>query len=149
MGYITYRHAAIYAKEYGYNGLFEALVGRITSDFLSNYDPVKERCWIAEAGSEFLGCIMLIKEPEESNTARVRCFLVEECARGSGLGANLMKVCVDTAKELGYERIVLSTSNLLGSARRLYAKFGFRLESKTERQDWGINHIAETWGMVL
>ncbi|KAK1986968.1 acetyltransferase [Colletotrichum cereale] len=149
MGYITYRHGAIYAKEHGCNGLFEALVGKITSDFLCNYDPVKERCWIAEAGEEFLGCIMLVKEPEAPSQARVRCFLVEEGARGSGLGTNLIKLCIDTARELGYERIVLSTSNMLGSARRLYARFGFRLEDKTERDEWGLKHVMETWKMEL
>ncbi|KAK1573889.1 uncharacterized protein LY79DRAFT_567608 [Colletotrichum navitas] len=92
---------------------------------------------------------MLIKEPETPSTARVRCFLVEDCARGSGLGTSLMTGCIDTAKELGYEHLVLSTTNLSGSARRLYAKFGFRLESKTEHQEWGIRHIGETWRMEL
>ncbi|KAK1995081.1 acyl-CoA N-acyltransferase [Colletotrichum falcatum] len=149
MGYITHRHAAVYAKEYGCNDHFEALVGRITSDFLCNYDPTGERCWIAEAGGGFAGCIMLVREHREPSTARVRCFLVEDGARGSGLGTRLMRGCIDAAKELGYERVVLSTSNLLGSARRLYAKFGFKLESKTERQEWGIKHVAETWAMDL
>ncbi|KAK2057296.1 acetyltransferase [Colletotrichum caudatum] len=149
MGYITYRHAAIYAEEYGFNESFEALVGKITSDFLLNHDPIKERCWIAEAGEAFQGCIMLIKEPGAPRTARVRCFLVENSARGSGLGTVLMEGCVNAAKELGYERVVLSTSNFLGSARRLYTKFGFRIEGKTERQEWGIKHVAETWGRDL
>ncbi|WDK08770.1 acetyltransferase [Colletotrichum graminicola] len=92
---------------------------------------------------------MLIKELETPSTARVRCFLVEDCARGSGLGTSLMKGCIDTARELGYGHLVLSTSNLSGSARRSYAKFGFRLESRIERQELGIQHVGETWGVEL
>ncbi|GKT86085.1 GNAT family N-acetyltransferase (MarR-family transcriptional regulator) [Colletotrichum tofieldiae] len=149
MGYITYRHAAIYSKEFGYNEHFEALVGRITSDFLCNYDPVMERCWIAERDGEFLGCIMLVKELKTPSKARLRCFLVEEGARGSGLGTILIKLCIDMAKEVGYEHIVLSTSSLLGSARRLYTRFGFQLKVTKEHQNWGEKQVGETWEMKL
>lgn len=48
MGWILSRHGALYAQEYGWNEQFEALIARVTADFLDNYDPTSERCWIAE-----------------------------------------------------------------------------------------------------
>jgi DNA-binding MarR family transcriptional regulator len=57
MGWIVYRHAVLYAQEYGWNEEFEALVSGICSEFLSNYNAKKERCWIAEMDGETVGSV--------------------------------------------------------------------------------------------
>ncbi|WQF84067.1 Putative GNAT domain, acyl-CoA N-acyltransferase [Colletotrichum destructivum] len=149
MGYITHRHGTIYCKEFGFSERFEAYVGKITSDFLLNYDPLMERCWLAERDGAFLGCIMLIKDREAPANARLRCFLVEEAARGSGLGTRLIKLCIDMAREIGYERIALSTDKLMATARRLYTSFGFELKATKEHEDWGERQVGEIWEMRL
>ncbi|KAF6824816.1 HTH-type DNA-binding domain-containing acetyltransferase YbfA [Colletotrichum musicola] len=149
MGFITYRHGAIYSAEHGFGHRFEALVCRITADFLENFDPAAERCWIAERDGQFLGCIMLIKDRETPGRAKLRCFLVERSARGLGIGTRLMGACFDFAREAGYERIMLRTDREMVGARRMYTKAGFKILQTEEHQDWGLKSVGENWELVL
>lgn len=48
MGWVVHRHGALYAREYGLNDQFEALVAEIVAQFLRNFDARRGRCWIAE-----------------------------------------------------------------------------------------------------
>src|ERR1700716_1511329 len=118
MGWVVERHGALYFREYGWNEEFEGLVAGIIAEFISKLDPVRERCWIAEARGRRLGCIFLVAG--ESGTARLRLLLVEPEARGLGLGRTLVSECVRFARAAGYERIVLWTAQNLAAARHLY-----------------------------
>ena len=55
---------------------------------------------------------------------------------GPGIGRRGL-ACVETARDLGYERMVLFTSRGLNSARRLYEAEGFQLTSEEEQDLWG------------
>lgn len=50
-------------------------------------------------------------------------FLPE--ARGIGLGRKMMDLCLEKARELGYDQCYLETMPYMEDARKLYNKFGF------------------------
>ena len=56
----------------------------------------------------------------------VRDLVLEEGYRGRGLGARLLKRCVDEAKALGYKRLYLETTPQMEKAQKLFIRFGFR-----------------------
>lgn len=149
IGYIIYRHGLIYAQEYQWDERFEAMVARIAADFIQNYDPALERCWIAEQDGAFMGCVCIVKDTERDNTARIRMLFVEPAARGLGLGKGLVQRCLEFAREKGFAEVVLSTQSALGPARRLYEKAGFRFVREEECVFLARDSKAECWEMRL
>ena len=147
-GWIVSRHAELYAKEYGWNEPFEGLCAQIVADFVNNFDPKWERCWIAEIDGENVGCVMLVKD-EQPGVARLRLLLVDPKGRGLGLGTRLVDECVRFARAAGYRKITLWTHSILSAARHVYERAGFTLTSSEPRHTWGQEVVAEFWDLEL
>ena len=147
-GWMVARHAQVYADEYGWGDPFEGLCAQIVADYVNNYDPKTERCWIAEVNGENAGCVMLVKD-KEPGTARIRLLLVDPIGRGLGLGTQLTDACVQFAREAGYKKITLWTHSILTAARHIYEKAGFTLTSSVPRHTWGKDVVAEFWDLTL
>lgn len=152
LGWIVERHGALYGEEYGWRGPFEGMCAGIVADFVKNFDPRLEKCWIAHVDGVRAGCVMLVRDDpkaKRADVARVRLLLLEPFARGMGLGRRLAEACVDFARTRGYRRLTLWTHKELTAARAIYAKLGFVKTGEESHDDWEGKATSEFWDLVL
>lgn len=147
MGWVVHRHGVLYAEEYGWDEQFEALVAGIAAKFIQHYNPKRERCWIAEIDGEIVGSVFLVKQSRTA--AKLRLLLVEPKARGLGIGTRLVDECLRFSRRVGYRKIILWTNSVLGAARHIYEKAGFRRVHEERHHSFGHDLIGETWELSL
>lgn len=57
--------------------------------------------------------------------AEVKRMFVKDSAKGMGIGKQLLRTCVETARKLGYQNIKLDTAAFMTAAIKLYTDQGF------------------------
>lgn len=147
MGWVVQQHGELYAREYGLNQEFEALVAEIAARFVRNFQPAWERCWIAELDGERVGSVFVARKSK--TVAQLRMLVLAPGARGMGLGARLTDESLAFARAKGYRKMVLWTNSCLLAARGIYAARGFQLSKSEPYQGFGQALVGETWELKL
>jgi putative acetyltransferase len=91
------------------------------------YAPPGGEIYIARDGDAVAGIIAVrpVGDPEEKISEMKRLY-VREYWRGHGLGRTLAEMAIDFAARAGYRRMVLDTLPSLETAKRMYARMGFK-----------------------
>lgn len=147
MGWVVQQHGQIYAREYGWNSEFEALVADIAGKYLKNFRPDSEKCWMAELDGERIGAVFVARK--SATVAQLRMLILTPEARGLGLGGRLTDECIEFARYKGYKKMQLWTNSCLDAARAIYAKRGFQLVKSEPYHGFGHALVGETWELRL
>ena len=109
-----------------------------------------------DASGEVLGSVTVVRpgtpyaEVSKPGELEFRMLSVAASARGRGVGDALVRAVIDKARAIGVERVVLSSSEKMLAAHRLYRRLGF---TRLPDRDWaplpGLNLMAYAYGMPL
>src|SRR6266508_5589515 len=146
LGYVIYRHGALYSKEYGYGVQFESYVAKGLCEFYEKYDPKRNRVWVCEHNQQMIGFLLLMDRGE---AAQLRYFLIEPEYRGIGLGLKLLNLYMDFLRECGYKESYLWTTHELTTAAALYKRLGFQLTEEKESTAFGKPLKEQRYDLVL
>ena len=91
--------------------------------------------WVALREGAVMGTVAAVVKDE---SVYVRGMAVLPAARAAGAGTALLRYVEDWASSQGCGRLLLSTTPFLGSAIRLYERYGFR------RTDEGLHDLFGT-----
>jgi len=147
LGWVVGAHGEFYAREFGWDTTFEALVAGVVADYARRHDPAREAAWIAELEGQRVGCVFCVAA--DDHTAQLRILLVDPAARGHGVGGRLVDICVGFARAHGYQRMVLWTNDPLVSARSIYLSRGFRLVDEEPHHSFGVDLIGQNYELDL
>jgi putative acetyltransferase len=99
---------------------------RALDSMFENYDVPKANYYVVEEGGTIIGCAGIAQlENYDSNVCELQKMYFTDRARSRGLGSQMMKTCLDSARAHGYGKCYLETMPFMEAAQRLYRKTGF------------------------
>lgn len=149
IGWMIHRQGLLYNQQYGWNGEFEALIGRIYSEYEAAPAAPPRNLWVAEWNGEVAGSIFCMPSEGLPDSAQLRLLYVEPVARGQGIGKLLVEQCVAFARQSGYARMRLWTHSIQEAARKLYAAAGFIVVESKPHHAFGKDLVSEIWELRL
>lgn len=149
IGRIAELHAKYYAARWNFGKFFEAKVATELSDFISKYDPLKDRIWSISAEGSIEGSLAIDGTSETENIAHLRWFIISDKLRGKGSGNGLMEQAVSFCKAVGFNKAYLYTFQGLTAARHLYETFGFKLVAEYSGEQWGTRVTEQRFELAF
>ena len=95
-------------------------------DLYAYYNNPRSEYYVIELEGEVCGGAGVCPlEKHEGNICELQKMYFDKRIRGRGLGEQILKKCLATARKLGYEYCYLETMPYMKSALLLYEKYGF------------------------
>ena len=131
-------HANYYSKHYEFDDVFERKVATEMAEFLGRLENPKNATFYALGNGEIIGGLSIDGEDLRNNNAHLRWFIMDDTARGLGIGKQLMSKAVEYVDQNDFAATYLWTFKGLDAARNLYEQFGFALEEEKAGKQWGV-----------
>lgn len=115
-------------EEHGVDRPGTVYTDKATDELYYYFEEENAAYWIAEFKGEIVGGCGIFPTPglPYGCIELVKLYVLNE-ARGNGIGAKLMNMSIDTARQAGYTQMYLESMPELDNAIGLYKKMGFRL----------------------
>jgi putative acetyltransferase len=99
---------------------------KATDQMFETYQKDKAKYFVVEHQNKVIGGAGIARLDDfQGNTCELQKMYFLPVARAKGLGAQLITVCLDKAKEFGFENCYLETLPYMEAAVKLYKKYGF------------------------
>lgn len=98
-----------------------------TDDLYALFRKNRSVLWVAELNGVPEGCCGVYPtDGLEADCAELVKYYLARTGRGKGIGRQLMERCIDSARDMGYEKLYLESMPHFSKAVRIYEKLGFR-----------------------
>ena len=115
-----------------------------TDKMFETYQKQKAVYFVVEHKNKVVGGAGIAQlDNYEGNVCVLQKMYFSPIARGKGLGTNLISICLEKAKELGFENCYLETLPYMKSAVKLYKKYGFTALDKPLGNT--CHHACNVW----
>lgn len=142
IGRMVEMHALYYARYANFGQPFESLVASDMAELMGRLHNPRNEVWVVLDGERIVGSIAIDGEAEGGD-AVLRCFILDDRARGKGAGKRLLAEAIRFCDEWGFRATRLWTFKGLDAARKLYEAVGFTLEQEQEGEHWGGRIIGQ------
>lgn len=103
-----------------------AYADKALDSMFENYQRPRASYFVVEDGQKIIGCAGVAPlDNYEGNVCELQKMYFLEEARGRGIGSRMIKICMEKAKDYGFEKCYLETMPYMEMAQRLYVKNGF------------------------
>lgn len=138
LGRIVEMHARYYAGIAGFGSYFESKVASELAGFAARLGNPRNAIWLVVGERDtVLGSIAIDGEDLGHPLAHLRWFIIDDSARGLGMGHLLLQRALEFVETNGFSETHLWTFRGLDAARHLYEAEGFVLDEETIGNQWG------------
>ncbi|WP_396589655.1 GNAT family N-acetyltransferase [Allomuricauda sp. R78024] len=112
--------------DFGVPKVGTAYADKALDNMYETYNAPNATYFVVEDDGQIIGCAGIAQlDNYEGNVCELQKMYLLEEARGRGLGSKMIMVCLEKAKEYGFEQCYLETMPYMEAAQKLYKKNGF------------------------
>lgn len=103
-----------------------AYADKALDDMYKEYDVPRATYFVVEHDGKVIGCAGIAPlQNYKGNVCELQKMYFLEEARGKGIGSEMIQICLQRAKEYGFDECYLETMPYMEAAQKLYKKNGF------------------------